>query len=131
MKTAGWLFIIVGVFYVPVVIVYGIMGGEAVGIGALTLAVLLGLMVGGYLMLVARKTGTLPDDNPEGLISDSAGELGEFSPYSWWPLPLAACAALMFFGLAVGYWVSLIGAFLGTVALIGWVFEYYRGAHAH
>jgi hypothetical protein len=110
-KTEYWIFLIVGIFYIPVVIVYTMVGGEPVGIGALTLCAGLGLMIGGYLWLISRK---MP-----------------FSPWSWWPLPLAAAAGLFFLGLAVGYWVSFIGAGLGIVAVVGWVFEYYRGAHAH
>ena len=29
------------------------------------------------------------------------------------------------------WWLVIIGAVLGAVALSGWVFEYYRGEHAH
>ncbi len=131
MKTEYWIFLIVGIFYIPVVIVYTMVGGEPVGIGALTLCAGLGLMIGGYLWLISRKMPLRPEDDKFGSIEENAGDQGEFSPWSWWPLPLAAAAGLFFLGLAVGYWVSFIGAGLGIVAVVGWVFEYYRGAHAH
>jgi hypothetical protein len=46
-------------------------------------------------------------------------------------LPLAASAALAFLGLAIGWWMVLLGGLFAGLALIGWVFEYWRGAHAH
>jgi hypothetical protein len=29
------------------------------------------------------------------------------------------------------WWLFIIGGVLGMVTLCGWVFEYYRGEHAH
>jgi len=37
---------------------------------------------------------------------------------------------LLFFGLATEIWISFIGAAVGVVCLVGWVFEYYRGHFA-
>ena len=38
----------------------------------------------------------------------------------------------MVFGLAMAaWWLFIIGGVLGTLALCGLVFEYYRGEHAH
>ena len=45
--------------------------------------------------------------------------------------PLAAGAAFIFAGLAVGWWMVYIGLGVGSLALVGWVFEFYRGEHAH
>jgi len=33
----------------------------------------------------------------------------------------------VFLGLAVGLWIAAIGAAIAVVALVGWVYEYYRG----
>ena len=33
--------------------------------------------------------------------------------------------------MAVGLWMILIGLGISSLALVGWVFEYYRGEHAH
>ncbi len=131
MRVEYWIFLIIGLFYIPCCLVYAAMGGEPVGIAGLALGAGLGLMIAGYLKLTGRKLTDLPEENDHAEIADYAGEQGEFSPWSWWPLPLAASAALVFLGLAVGYWVSAIGVVLGVVSLVGWVYEYYRGAHAH
>ena len=40
--------------------------------------------------------------------------------------------AVMVFGVAAyAWWLFIIGAVLGALALSGLVFEYYRGEHAH
>ena len=59
------------------------------------------------------------------------GELGFFSPYSWWPLYVALAAATAAVGFAIGWWLFLIGAMLMILAAIGFVFEYYRGHFSH
>lgn len=64
-------------------------------------------------------------------MEEGSGEQGFFSPHSWWPLPLATAGALCFLGMAIGWWLFYIGAGIGIVALIGWVYEYSRGEHAH
>ena len=43
---------------------------------------------------------------------------------------LAGGAALGFLGLAVGFWITFIGVAVVVVALVGWVYEYYRGNFA-
>ena len=56
---------------------------------------------------------------------------GVFAPWSWWPLVIGAAAALAFLGLAVGWWVLYLGFVVGVIGLVGWVFEFNRGQHAH
>jgi hypothetical protein len=34
-------------------------------------------------------------------------------------------------GIIFGWWLFIIGVGFGSVALSGFVFEYYRGEHAH
>ena len=46
-------------------------------------------------------------------------------------LVLAFAASICFLGLAVGWWVFYIGAAVSVIALVGWVFEFSRGQHAH
>ncbi len=74
--------------------------------------------------------GELPEDRLDANIDDGDPELGFFSPWSWWPIGLAASAALGFLGLAVGYWITFIGFALFLVMIVGWVYEYYRGYFA-
>ena len=44
---------------------------------------------------------------------------------------MGSAVAVTFLGMAVGVWVLIIGVVASMLALVGWVFEYYRGAHAH
>lgn len=119
-------------FFTPVAVIYGLLSSwEPVGSAALLLTAGMSALVGGYLWLTGRRIDPRPEDNPQGEIADLAGEYGEFSPWSWWPLPLALGGAIIFAGLAIGWWLVLIGIGFSAIALVGWVYEYYRGAHAH
>jgi len=79
----------------------------------------------------ASQGGELPEDRVDANIDDGEAEQGFFAPWSWWPVMLAASAALVFLGLAVGVWVAFIGAAVGVISLVGWQYEFYRGYHAH
>lgn len=86
-----------------------------------------------YLGLVKRKQGgTLVEDIDDADIDDGDPELGEFSPWSWWPLLLAFSAALAVLGVCVGFnmWLTFIAVPIVLVAIVGWVYEYYRGNFA-
>ena len=74
--------------------------------------------------------GELPEDILTSDIDDGDPELGEFSPWSWWPIVLASSAAVCILGLAVGTWLFPIGVGIFVVAIVGWVYEYYRGYFA-
>jgi hypothetical protein len=133
MKVETWLFGAGTFFFAPVGVIYGILTrwDEPVGFVTLLLTGGLSLMVGWYLWFTSRHIDPRPEDDPMAPIDSLAGEYGFFSPHSWWPLPLAASSALVFAGLAVGWWLMYLGLVLAGLALIGWVFEYWRGAHAH
>ena len=63
--------------------------------------------------------------------ADGAGELGFFSPSSYWPFALALSAAMM--GLALAFWYSWFILIAGVALLItigGLLFEYYVGQNA-
>ncbi len=126
------LFAILGAFFAVVWLVYGLWSewSEAVGAVALFLSALLGAMIAFYLWATARKLDERPEDNPSAHISEQEGEYGFFSPHSWWPLALGVTGAICFLGLAIGWWLFIIGAMFGVVALVGWTFEYFKGANA-
>ena len=133
MKVETLLFSSGVLFFTPIAIVYGIVTRwhEPVGVSALLLTAGLALLIGLYLWLTARRIDFRPEDDPDGEIRQGYGEQGVFAPYSWWPLWLGLGSAIIFMGLAVGWWMFYIGLGVGGVALVGWVFEYYRGEHAH
>jgi len=104
---------------------------EWAGTVALALAAVLAAFIAFYLGRVHSAQGAeLPEDRLDANIDDGDPELGFFSPWSWWPIMLAAAAALAFLGLAVGFWISFIGVVLFVISIVGWVYEYYRGNFA-
>lgn len=133
MKVETRIFLWLGLFYIPVGTAYGIMTKweEPLGFLALYLTSLMSLLIAFYLRYTARHIDARPEDDPHGDIAQGAGELGFFPPYSVWPFFLGLAAACVFAGLAAGWWLFFIGVPLAGVALVGWVFEYYRGQHAH
>ena len=101
---------------------------EWVGTLAMALSGILTAFIGFYLQVSRRNQGgDLPEDRPDAEIDDGDPEIGYFSPWSWWPIFLAAGAALAMVGLSVGFWVALYALPLVLVGLVGWTFEYYRG----
>ena len=132
MKVESRLFLALGVFFFPVAAVYAYFSHvEPVGSAAIMLVGLLCVMIGGYFRLLSGRIDERPEDDELAEIDQGAGDQGVFSPWSWWPLIIAGAAALVFAGLAVGWWLSAIGGGLAVIGLTGWVFEFSRGQHAH
>ncbi|MCA1676398.1 MAG: cytochrome c oxidase subunit 4, partial [Actinobacteria bacterium] len=70
-----------------------------------------------------------PEDNAEAEISDGAGELGFFSPGSYWPVGIALSATVVGFALAFAeWWLVAIGVLALLTTIAGLVFEYHIGA---
>jgi len=127
MKTSWILFVGLAIFYAIITVVYWQLGGEAVGITAIALSAGLALIVGFYLWFTDRRLGNLlPEDNQQGEIADSAGEIGFFSPHSWWPLPVALSASALALGLIIGWWLVLLALGALIVSIMGMVLEYER-----
>ena len=106
-------------------------GVEVVGVAALILSGGLCLIMGTFFSFVARRIDLRPEDRPDAEISDGAGELGFFSPGSYWPIGIAASAAVTGAGLAfVQYWLAVIGVVCILFTVGGLLFEYYVGQNA-
>ena len=101
---------------------------EWVGTVTLILSGLLCTMCFGYFAFVASRIDPRPEDRGDAEIADGAGEVGFFSPGSYWPFGLALAALVA--GLGLVYWqVWLLAA--GLLAVLastgGLLFEYYTG----
>jgi hypothetical protein len=131
MKAETWVFALCSIFFVLVAPAYWLITGDPTGTTALVMTFLLTTLISFYLGAHARKMAPRPEDRKDGEIAEGAGELGFFPPYSWWPLWCAMCLASMALGVAVGWWLFIIGGVLGAIALSGLIFEFYRGEHAH
>lgn len=130
MKVEGWLFAAGFVFFSISAVIYGVLAEEPVGTVALAFTAGLAFLIGYYLLFTARRIDPRPEDSLSAEIDEGAGELGFYSPHSWWPLPVAFFAAVSFLGIVFGWWLFIIGAIGGGLSVIGLVFEYYRGEPA-
>lgn len=131
MKNEAWVMGICAAFFIIVTPAYWWLSYDPTGTSALTMTALLALLVTFYLGFHASRMEPRPEDRQEAEVIDGAGELGFFPPYSWWPLWCALSLAVCVLGLVFGWWLFIIGSGFGAVTLSGWVFEFYRGEHAH
>ncbi|GGF31410.1 cytochrome c oxidase polypeptide 4 [Marmoricola endophyticus] len=131
MKSEAWIFVIATVSLVIITPAYWLLAHDWTGTSALVMTTLLTLMVSVYLGFSASRLDPRPEDRKDADIADGAGELGFFPPYSWWPLWCALTAAVIALGVVIGWWLVVIGAILGLIAVSGLIYEYYRGVHAH
>jgi hypothetical protein len=140
MKSENRLFFVLALFVFAMAALYGWWtyvapheqtghrGVEWIGVVALILSGLLLSMIGSALWLISRRIEPRPEDRADAEIADGAGDLGFFSPGSYWPVGLAFSAMLACLGLAFDQWwlvaVGLISVLVGTCGLM---FEYYTG----
>ncbi|MCU1482537.1 MAG: cytochrome c oxidase subunit 4 [Subtercola sp.] len=104
---------------------------EWVGTIGIALAAILGGFIAFYLGRVhSAQGGELPEDVLTSNIDDGDPEMGFYSPWSWWPIILGGSLAIFVTGLAVGTWICFIAVGLILIAIVGWVYEYYRGFFA-
>ncbi|MCW2606466.1 MAG: hypothetical protein JWO60_1159 [Frankiales bacterium] len=127
MKVEGFLFGFYALFFIPVTIVYWVLSGDPTGTTALVLTFGLSAMVGYYLWFTARRMEARPEDRPDAEVSEGEGEIGFFSPHSWWPIALAASFSIVGLGLVFGVWIGLIGVGFLLISVFGFLFEYYVG----
>jgi Cytochrome c oxidase subunit IV len=130
-KVEGLLFFSGFIFFSIAAVVYGLLSGEPAGTAALAFTAGLAFLVGFYLLFTASRIDSRPEDRQDAEIADGAGDLGFYSPHSWWPLAVGFSAAVTFAGIVFGWWLFIIGAGLGGLAVVGLVFEYYRGEPVH
>ncbi|WP_328995180.1 cytochrome c oxidase subunit 4 [Kribbella sp. NBC_01245] len=131
MKAEAWLFGILTAFVVLVTPVYWFMSKDPTGTSALVMTFFLCLLVAFYLGATGKRMDARPEDRKDAEIVEGAGEQGFFPPYSWWPLWCGLTLAVIVLGVVFGWWLFIIGSGIGILTLSGFIFEYYRGDHAH
>ncbi len=133
------LFEFIAGFFILVSVLYGVLtalfatgGEEWAGTTALALTGGLALIVATFFRFVARRLDTRPEDYEGAEISDGAGELGFFSPHSWWPILIALSASVTAVGIALWLpWLIVAGVMFVLTSVAGLVFEYYIGPEKH
>lgn len=139
MNIEARLFEFLTAFFVFITVVYAVLtalfapgGVEWAGTTALALTSGLTLIVGTFFRFVARRLDTRPEDYEDAEISDGAGELGFYSPHSWWPVMIALSASVTAVGVALWLpWLIAAGAVFVLSSAAGLVFEYYVGPEKH
>ena len=132
MKTESRIFEILTVFFFVVAIIYLVIAQEPAGTAALFLTGGLSLIVGTYFRFVSRRLELRPEDNPGAEVSDGAGDVGFFSPGSYWPFGLALSVALVAISLAYMYfWALTISAVILLISVGGLIFEYHIRPSEH
>lgn len=133
------LFEILTAFFVVAAIGYGTLtaifqtgGIEWAGTTALVLSAGLSLIIGTFFRFVARRLDTRPEDYEDAEVSDGAGELGFFSPHSWWPVLIALSASVTAVGAGLWLpWMIVGGVVFVLSSVAGLVFEYYLAPEKH
>ena len=133
------LFEFLTAFFALCAVGYGVLTGlyanggiEWAGTTALVLTTGLSLITGTFFRFVARRLDTRPEDYEDAEVADGAGELGFYSPHSWWPLLIALSASVTAVGLAMWLpWLIVAGVTFVLATVSGLVFEYYVGPETH
>ena len=101
---------------------------EWAGLAGMVLSAgLLGIS-GSFFWFVSRRIDPRPEDRSDAEIAEGAGELGFFSPGSYWPIALAGAATVTGFAAAFWQvWLLIIGVAFLLLAVGGLLFEYYVG----
>src|SRR3954452_23971197 len=125
MRVQAYMFYGCAIFFLAADVVYWLWSDsdgspDWTGTTALALAVGLAGLVGFYIHFTIRRLessnqGPLPEDHSEGEIADAAGDLGFFSPHSWWPLFAAAAAATASLGVVIGWGLVVLGVVFGVL----------------
>ena len=134
MKVEARIFLGVAAFMWLVAIMYGIWTDqaegsvEAVGVAALILSGGLMAIAGSFFWFVSRRIDPRPEDRPDAEIAEGAGDLGFFSPGSYWPIGIAGAATVTGLALAfVQIWLVVVGLVAVGITVGGLLFEYHIG----
>ena len=127
MKVEGLFFTLLSLFLLTSAGIYWFLSYDPSGSVALVLSGLMAAIISSYLLVTARRIQPRPEDRPDAEIAEGAGEVGFFSPHSWWPILLAGAFTVTTLGLIFGPFIIVIGVFCLLVAVSGFVLEYYLG----
>lgn len=134
MKTEYRIFGGLATFLLVATIVYGLWTRGDTGTvewgGTIALLLSFGLcfMCAWYFWIVSRRIEPRPEDRPDAEIAEGAGEVGFFSPGSYFPVGIAAAAAVTGFGVALWqWWLIAAGGVAIVLAVAGMLFEYQTG----
>ena len=131
MRIEGALFGMGFIFYAFLAGIYWYFSRDEVGTTALALTGALAFLISFYALYTSKRVYPRPEDRLEAEVDEADPEYGFDSPHSWWPLAVGVSVLALVFGLIFAVWLIVLGAAALMFAVIGWLFEYYRGEFAH
>ncbi len=131
MKLEGRLMVLSTIFFLGSAIIYWYVARDPIGTTVLAMSGGLSFLIAFYVLYTAKRVFPRPEDRLDAEIEEADPEYGFYSPHSWWPLAVGFSAAVIAVGLVFATWIIVLGVALLVLALIGWLFEYYRGDFAH
>ena len=131
MRIEGGIFALGAVFFPILAAVYWVLAQDPIGTTAIGLSGALAFLVAFYTLYTSKRVYPRPEDRLDAEVDEADPEYGFFSPHSWWPLVVGFGAFLVVNGLIFAVWLLVLGVAVLMLAIIGWVFEYYRGSFAH
>ena len=119
------------VFYAFLAGIYWYFSRDEVGTTALALTGALAFLISFYALYTSKRVYPRPEDRLDAHVDEADPEYGFYSPHSWWPLAVGVSVLALVFGLIFAVWLIVLGVAALMFAVIGWLFEYYRGEFAH
>jgi len=115
MKTNIRVLLVLAVYFFVVATLYTVwslidhQSVEWAGTLAIGLSGVLTIFIAFFLQVQFKNQGgELPEDRLDADIDEGDPELGFYSPWSWWPVILAAGAGIALLGFAVGIWICFL-----------------------
>ncbi|MBT4949762.1 MAG: cytochrome c oxidase subunit 4 [Candidatus Nanopelagicales bacterium] len=131
MRIEGALFGMGFIFYAFLAGIYWYFSRDEVGTTALALTGALAFLISFYALYTSKRVYPRPEDRLDAQVDEADPEYGFYSPHSWWPLAVGVSVLALVFGLIFAVWLIVLGVAALMFAVIGWLFEYYRGEFAH
>lgn len=131
MRLEGALFGMGFFLYAFLAGIYWYLSRDEVGTTALALTGALAFLISFYALYTSKRVYPRPEDRLDAEVDEADPEYGFYSPHSWWPLAVGVSVLALVFGLIFAVWLIVLGVAALMFAVIGWLFEYYRGEFAH
>jgi hypothetical protein len=128
MRTEWKLFLGLGIFMLPLGIVYWVLtalygGLEIAGSLLLIIVALAFAFVGVYLLIQSKRLGGARPEDRDADPSEGAGSVGSFPVSSVWPLIGAIGALMLAYGLIFGIYLAIPGLLIIVTTVIGFARE--------
>ena len=124
MRSEGYLFAGVALFFLLTDAAYTWFGREPAGIAALSVSFGMSSVIAFFCLINYRRKGLRPEDRPDSEIRERSGTIDFFPPHSAYPVITALGAAVIAIGIVYGVWIILIGFGLLWPGVFGMVFQF-------